>query len=98
LLIDDEYIDEQSIKMLLPRLKTDEGKVKLETRDSVNIHISQNERNKILTKNDLIDMERETILDALKESGWTQAKAAKKLGITTRQIGYKIKKFNIEVQ
>ena len=96
LLIDSEYIDENSIKMLLPRLKTDDGKVKLETRD---IQVSapvQIDANKILTKNDLIDMEIDTILEALKESGWVQAKAAKKLGITTRQIGYKIKKYNIE--
>ena len=98
LLIDEEYVDEASIKMLLPKLKNDEGRVKLVVSDSPAqpIH-TYSDNAKILTKNDLMDMERETILEALKESGWVQAKAAKKLGLTTRQIGYKIKKFNIDI-
>ena len=36
------------------------------------------------------------ITKALKESDWVMAKAARKLGITERMIGYKIKKYNIE--
>lgn len=98
LLIDSDYVDEGSIKMLLPRLKTNDGKVKLETTESQQHAPIHHDAGKILTKTDLIDMEKDTILEALKESGWIQAKAAKKLGITTRQIGYKIKKFNIDAQ
>lgn len=41
------------------------------------------------------EMEREKILDALQKSGWIQVRAARMLGITPRQIGYKIKKYNI---
>ncbi|MBI4690817.1 MAG: nif-specific transcriptional activator NifA [Nitrospirae bacterium] len=41
------------------------------------------------------DIEKTKISDALENSGWVQAKAAKVLGITPRQIGYKIKKYNI---
>jgi Nif-specific regulatory protein len=41
------------------------------------------------------DIERSSILEALEKSGWIQAKAAKLLGITPRQIGYKIKKYGI---
>ena len=41
------------------------------------------------------NMERERILEALKRSGYVQAKAARQLGITSRQIGYKIKKYGI---
>ncbi|MBA4349419.1 MAG: nif-specific transcriptional activator NifA [Thermodesulfovibrio sp.] len=41
------------------------------------------------------DIERTKILNALKRSGWIQAKAARLLGITSRQIGYKIRKYNI---
>lgn len=41
------------------------------------------------------EMEREEILKALEESGWIMARAAKKLGITERIIGYKIKKYKI---
>jgi Nif-specific regulatory protein len=40
-------------------------------------------------------VERAKIIQALKQSGGIQAKAAKILGITPRQIGYKIKKYNI---
>lgn len=43
------------------------------------------------------EMEREKILDALQKSGWIQVRAARMLGITPRQIGYKIKKYNIQV-
>lgn len=42
------------------------------------------------------DIEKARILDALQRTGWIQAKAAKSLGITPRQIGYKIKKYNIQ--
>ncbi len=40
-------------------------------------------------------VEKTRILEALKKSGWVQAKAARLIGITSRQIGYKIKKYNI---
>jgi Nif-specific regulatory protein len=42
------------------------------------------------------DIERMKIIDALKRTGWIQAKAARLLGITPRQIGYKIKKYDIK--
>lgn len=41
------------------------------------------------------EMEREAIIDALSECSWVMAKAARKLGITERMIGYKIKKYGI---
>jgi len=42
------------------------------------------------------EMEREAIVDALIECNWIMAKAARKLGITERMIGYKIKKYGIK--
>ncbi|MCL4476107.1 MAG: nif-specific transcriptional activator NifA [Nitrospirae bacterium] len=42
------------------------------------------------------DIERTNIFEALKRTGWVQAKAARLLGITPRQIGYKIKKYNLQ--
>lgn len=42
------------------------------------------------------DIERTKILDALSKTGWVQAKAARILGLTPRQIGYKMKKYNIQ--
>jgi len=41
------------------------------------------------------DIEKTKILDALKKTGWVQAKASRLLGITPRQMGYKIKKYNL---
>ncbi len=41
-------------------------------------------------------MEREEIIKALNECGWILAKAARKLGITERMMGYKIKKYGIK--
>ncbi|MGW8272709.1 MAG: sigma 54-interacting transcriptional regulator, partial [Thermodesulfovibrionales bacterium] len=43
----------------------------------------------------LESLERERLLDALERSGWVQARAARILGITSRQIGYKMKKYSI---
>lgn len=42
------------------------------------------------------DIEKTRILDVLQRTGWVQAKAARMLGITPRQIGYKIAKYNIQ--
>ncbi|WP_257170682.1 nif-specific transcriptional activator NifA [Bradyrhizobium sp. SRS-191] len=42
--------------------------------------------------------ERERIVQAMERSGWVQAKAARLLGLTPRQIGYALKKYNIEVK
>ena len=41
------------------------------------------------------DIEKNNIISALKKTGWVQARAAKLIGITPRQIGYKIKKYGI---
>jgi Nif-specific regulatory protein len=40
-------------------------------------------------------LEREQMIEALKKCGWIQSRAAKILGITPRQVGYKIKKYKI---
>jgi len=47
-------------------------------------------------KENLATMERERIRTALEKSGWVQAKAARSLGITPRQIAYKIIKYGLE--
>lgn len=46
----------------------------------------------------LCDIERNEILAALSRNGWVQARAAKELGLTQRQIGYRIKKYNLQQQ
>jgi transcriptional regulator with GAF, ATPase, and Fis domain len=42
------------------------------------------------------EIEKEEIINALKENNWVMARAARKLGITERMIGYKIKKYQIK--
>jgi Nif-specific regulatory protein len=42
--------------------------------------------------------ERERVIAALEEAGWVQAKAARLLGMTPRQIAYRIQTLNIKVR
>jgi len=44
------------------------------------------------------DPQKQQIIDALEKCGWVQAKAARLLGITPRQIGYAISKHGIDVK
>lgn len=44
------------------------------------------------------DIEKHHILSALEESNWIQLKAAKRLGISQRMLGYKIKKYGINIK
>lgn len=44
----------------------------------------------------LKEVEREQVRDALIRHGWVQARAARELGLTQRQIGYRLKKFNLK--
>ncbi len=50
-----------------------------------------------LTKSSLQEMEKEAIIKALIENRGIQTKAAKQLGMSARQIGYKIQKYGIEL-
>jgi Nif-specific regulatory protein len=43
----------------------------------------------------LEELERREIDRALRRNGWVQARAARELGLTQRQIGYKIKKYGL---
>lgn len=49
-------------------------------------------------KDRIKEMEREEIINALKGCDWIMARAAKKLGITERMIGYKVKKYGIRTR
>jgi Nif-specific regulatory protein len=41
------------------------------------------------------DIEKSSIFEALEKCGWVQARAARLIGLTPRQIGYKMKKYRI---
>jgi Nif-specific regulatory protein len=43
----------------------------------------------------LQEIERERLLDALKRTGWIQARTARLLGLTPRQVAYKLRKYGI---
>jgi len=42
------------------------------------------------------ELERRRLLDALERAGWVQTRAARALGITARQVAYKMKKYGIK--
>jgi Nif-specific regulatory protein len=44
----------------------------------------------------LKDMEKREVLSALERNEWIQSRAARELGITLRQMGYRIKKYDLE--
>lgn len=44
----------------------------------------------------LADMERHEVVAALERTGWVQYKAAAELGLTPRQMGYRVRKFGLE--
>jgi len=43
----------------------------------------------------LRERERQDVLDALERNNWMQSRAAEELGITLRQMGYRVKKFGL---
>ena len=49
-------------------------------------------------KNSIEKFEKEAIINALLECNYVMTRAAKKLGITERMIGYKIKKYGIKIR
>jgi Nif-specific regulatory protein len=46
--------------------------------------------------NRLAEMERDTIISALAGNSWVQHKAAREVGLTARQMGYRVKKYGLE--
>jgi Nif-specific regulatory protein len=45
------------------------------------------------SRKSLRDLEREQVESALTRNGWVQSRAARELGLTQRQMGYRMKKF-----
>lgn len=48
-----------------------------------------------MARKSLQDIERDEVEAALRRHGWVQVRAAEELGLTQRQIGYKIKKYGL---
>ncbi len=47
------------------------------------------------SRKSLRDLEREQVETALHRNGWVQSRAARELGLTQRQMGYRMKKFSL---
>jgi len=64
----------------------------------VNLHLSSHQIvfQKESLQAGIEDIEKSSIIDALEKTGWVQARAARMLGITPRQIGYKMYKYSIK--
>jgi len=58
-------------------------------------HVKNSAKSASLTTS-VEQIEKTNIIEALEKTAWIQAKAARILGISSRQIGYKIKKYGIE--
>ncbi len=58
--------------------------------------IGELEKNHPNEVSSLKEMERRGVLAALERNNWIQSRAAKELGITLRQMGYRVKKFGLE--
>jgi Nif-specific regulatory protein len=50
------------------------------------------------SKEDESVTERQRLVDAMERSGWVQAKAARILSLTPRQMGYALRKHNVEIK
>jgi len=57
-------------------------------------HRKGEEMNSLVEK--VEELERAEILEALSQTDWVKARAARRLGITERMIGYKIRKYGID--
>ncbi|MGC8578835.1 MAG: nif-specific transcriptional activator NifA [bacterium] len=67
--------------------------------EETNISYSpQRQNNNVKLPNAIEEIEKTKIIEALKKTGGVKAKAARLLGITQRQLGYKIKKYRIEIE
>ena len=49
-------------------------------------------------ENKLREIERDEIIRALKDCNFVRARAARRLGITERMIGYRIKKYGLRIK
>ena len=59
--------------------------------------LAEGERPPVLPEDaaELRDMERQQVVSALERHGWVQSRAARELGLTLRQIGYRIRKYGL---
>src|SRR5450830_1802115 len=62
------------------------------------LHIASSSTNNSVEDEPQSLTEREQLITAMEKSGWVQAKAGRLLNLTPRQMGYALRKYNIEVK
>lgn len=67
----------------------------VETKRQTGMETESAEKENLNLPKAIEDIEIKMIRNALEKSGWVQAQTAELLGITTRQLGYKMEKYNI---
>jgi Nif-specific regulatory protein len=84
--------DRLSLGDLPPNLFSLEKMKQEKSQETVN---KAENRQPTFTRKSLQDIERTEIEAALRRNGWVQVRAARELGLTERQIGYRIKKYQL---
>lgn len=86
------------LKALLEKIAASvgDGQASRETIETLISAPLASHENNATPKASLKDMERDQVLAALKRNAWVQRRAAKELGLTQRQIGYKIEKYGLK--
>lgn len=85
------------LRVLVSRLAVTAPDDRIDIADIPPEMLAEGERPPVLPEDaaELRDMERQQVLSALTRHGWVQSRAARELGLTLRQIGYRIRKYGL---
>lgn len=85
------------MELMLARLAVTAPEDRIDIADIPPEALTEGERPPVLPEDaaELRDMERQQVLNALERHGWVQSRAARELGLTLRQIGYRIRKYGL---
>lgn len=87
----------RELRALVSRLAVTAPEDRIDIADIPPEMLAEGERPPVLPEDaaELRDMERQQVLSALTRHGWVQSRAARELGLTLRQIGYRIRKYGL---
>ncbi len=87
----------REMETMVSRLAVTAPEDRIDIADIPSEILAEGERPPVLPEDaaELRDMERQQVLNALERHGWVQSRAARELGLTLRQIGYRIRKYGL---
>ncbi|WP_428564246.1 MAG: sigma 54-interacting transcriptional regulator [Solidesulfovibrio sp. DCME] len=87
----------RELRALVSRLAVTAPEDRIDIADIPTEMLAEGERPQVLPEDaaELRDMERQQVLSALTRHNWVQSRAARELGLTLRQIGYRIRKYGL---